>query len=180
MRLRLRQEHEGDASTRVVEEMGIWSSSVRIDIAVINGELSGFELKSDRDTLQRLPLQADIYSRVFDRLALVVGSRHTAKALPIIPSWWSIIEAKEANGTVILETVRTGTPNPNPDPLLVAKLLWKNEALAALESFGLAKGWRSKRISALHHRLATELSLVDLGIVVRAALKGRDGWLRQN
>ena len=52
--------HEDDPATRIVEEMGIWAGSVRIDIAVINGELSGFELKSDSDTLQRLPLQADI------------------------------------------------------------------------------------------------------------------------
>jgi hypothetical protein len=39
-----------DLDTRVVEEMGIWAGSVRVDIAVINGEFHGFELKSDRDT----------------------------------------------------------------------------------------------------------------------------------
>ena len=39
--------HAGDADTRVVQEMGIWSGSVRVDIAVINGELHGFELKSE-------------------------------------------------------------------------------------------------------------------------------------
>ena len=31
--------HGGDTETRIVEEMGIWSGTVRIDIAVINGEL---------------------------------------------------------------------------------------------------------------------------------------------
>jgi hypothetical protein len=68
--------------------MGIWSGSVRIDVAVINGELTGYELKSDRDTLERLPLQAELYSRVFDRLILVVGKRHAKKAIEHIPEWW--------------------------------------------------------------------------------------------
>jgi hypothetical protein len=48
---RLSSDYADDADTRIVEEMGVWSGSVRIDVAVINGELSGYELKSDRDTL---------------------------------------------------------------------------------------------------------------------------------
>src|SRR4051812_15627734 len=77
---RLHTQHVDDPHTVILEEMGVWSGSVRIDVAVINGELNGYELKSDRDTLERLPLQADIYSRVFDRLELVVGQRHATKA----------------------------------------------------------------------------------------------------
>jgi hypothetical protein len=52
----LSAEYACDQDTRIVEEMGVWSGSVRIDIAIINGHLSGYELKSDRDTLERLPL----------------------------------------------------------------------------------------------------------------------------
>jgi len=85
--------HKADRETLIVEEMGVWSGTVRIDIAVINGELSGFELKSDRDKLDRLPLQAKVYSKVFDRVTLVVGARHVRKALPLIPEWWSVLIA---------------------------------------------------------------------------------------
>jgi hypothetical protein len=53
----LAAEYAFDDDTRIVEEMGVWSGSVRIDIAIINGSLSGYELKSDRDTLDRLPHQ---------------------------------------------------------------------------------------------------------------------------
>jgi hypothetical protein len=60
-----------DANTRIVQEMGVCSGSVRIDIAVINSELWGYELKSERDTLERLPSQAKLYNRVFDRVTLV-------------------------------------------------------------------------------------------------------------
>ena len=48
--------HAGDPDTRIVEEMGVWCGTARIDVAVVNGELCGFELKSERDTLERLPL----------------------------------------------------------------------------------------------------------------------------
>ena len=119
----LRDVHAGDSLSLIVEEMGIWSGSVRIDVAVINGELTGFELKSDRDTLQRLPLQAKIYSRVFDRVELVVGSRHLREARKIIPRWWGVKRATQKDGFVLLESVREAKINPLPDPYLIAQLL---------------------------------------------------------
>jgi hypothetical protein len=39
VRRKLREKYGHDPGTRIVEEMGFWSGSVRIDIAVINGEL---------------------------------------------------------------------------------------------------------------------------------------------
>jgi len=174
---KLTAEHAGDDNTRLVQEMGIWSGSVRIDIAVINGELSGFELKSDRDTLQRLPLQADLYSRVFDKLVLVVGSRHAMKARDYIPEWWGIMVATQDFSGTALAPLREGSTNPSPDPYLVAQLLWKDEALWVLESMDMARGWRTKRIKEIHQRLAAELPFSDLSEQVRAALKRRVGWL---
>lgn len=170
-------EHAGDADTKIVEEMGVWSGSVRIDVAVINGQLTGYELKSDRDTLDRLPAQAELYSRVFDKVCLVVGSRHAGKARRIVPRWWGVIVATTSKGAVRLNHAREAKPNPKPDPLLVARLLWRSEALEALERFNLADGWRSKAAGLLHERLATQLSFYDLSDVVRAALKRRQGWL---
>lgn len=176
---RLNAEHADDQDTRIVEEMGIWSGSVRVDVAVINGELCGYELKSDRDTLARLPLQADIYSRVFDKMYLVVGERHAPKARRIIPRWWGVIVAKSRHGTITLSDAREAKANPTLDPVLVAQLMWKEEALAVLERHNLAKGWRSKSADAIHRRLAASLSAVELSDAVRSTLKARVGWLRQ-
>ncbi|MER9438359.1 sce7726 family protein [Mesorhizobium sp. M0322] len=171
--------HKDDVNTRIVEEMGVWSGSVRVDLAVINGELSGFELKSDSDTLQRLPMQAGIYSRVFDQVTLVVGRRHAEKATDIIPSWWGVMVAEQTDAGVVLDYHKCGSRNPSPDPILIAGLLWKEEALIVLEEHGLAAGWRSKPAKALHQRLAEELSFSDLSDEVRQALKSRVAWLRQ-
>lgn len=171
--------HRDDVDTRIVEEMGVWSGSVRVDLAVINGELAGFELKSDSDTLQRLPVQADVYSRVFDQVTLVVGRRHAEKASDIIPNWWGVMVAEQTDNGVTLEHHKCGSRNPSPDPSLIAGLLWKEEALEVLEAHGLATGWRSKPAKAIHQRLAQELSFSDLGDEVRQALKSRIAWLRQ-
>ena len=70
VRAQLVAAHADDDNTRIVEEMGIWSGSVRVDVAVINGELAGWELKSARDNLRRLPQQAELYSQVFDRMTI--------------------------------------------------------------------------------------------------------------
>lgn len=165
--------HKGDPTTRVVEEMGIWSGTVRVDIAVINGELNGFELKSDSDTLDRLPNQVEIYGKVFDRMTLVVGGRHYEKALSRIPDWWGCIVATMESGQVSLNTRRKAKRNPSPDPDILVQLLWKNEALAVLDKYGFAEGWRNKRSAEITDRLVNKLSYRRLAASVREALKAR-------
>lgn len=171
--------HAGDANTRIVQEMGIWSGAVRIDIAVINGELVGIELKSDRDTLGRLPKQVEYYGRVFDRMTLVVGSRLAKQAREIVPKWWGITIAYDKNECIRLVNSRKARKNPGVDPFLVAKLLWKEEAINILEKYQLAKGWRSKSADMIHSRLAVNLPISTLTDEVRSALKRRHGWLGQ-
>src|ERR1043166_9427743 len=120
VRQKLNAKYGSDPMTRIVEDMGVWSGSVRIDLAVINGELSGFELKSDRDTLERLPFQAALYSRVFDRVELIVGSHHAERAAAMVPDWWAVSVASMKNGVVHLRPMIgfSGTKNPAPDAFL--------------------------------------------------------------
>jgi hypothetical protein len=49
------KEHHGDANTLVVDELGLRHGTCRVDIAVVNGFIHGYEIKSDADTLERLP-----------------------------------------------------------------------------------------------------------------------------
>ena len=76
LRRELEEHFRDDPDTRIVEEMGIWSGSARIDIAVINGELHGYELKSERDRLERPPRQIDLYNRVKIGTIVVVLEPH--------------------------------------------------------------------------------------------------------
>ena len=166
-------EYAHDPDSYIVEEMGVWSGTVRIDVAIINGSLSGYELKSDRDTLERLPHQRDIYGHVFDYLHLVVGKRHAEDAEKLLPDWWGIQIAIADSRDVKLLPHRRPSLNPSPDPYLIAELLSKEEAISVLSAFGIDRGWKSKKIRLIHERLANEIPLPDLKDQVRSILKKR-------
>lgn len=173
LRARLTKEHAGAKDTRLVEEMGIWSGAVRVDVAVINGELRGYELKSDSDTLERLPNQAAMYGKVFDRMTLVVGRKHMERALAIVPRWWGCLEARVGADGVVLKHKRKARVNPELDAKIIAQLLWKEEALAVLDFHGLARGWRACRSAEILNRIIDHVPLDVLTAHVRAALKAR-------
>ncbi|WP_439406413.1 sce7726 family protein [Bradyrhizobium sp. DASA03076] len=181
LRRDLDEQHHDDARTRIVEEMGIWAGSVRVDIAVINGELSGYEIKSARDTLVRLPAQQALYSQVFDRVTLVVADHHSKKASVLIPEWWGVMIASMADDlSVCLQEDRPSYGNPAVDALQVARLLWRPEAVAILERHGLVKGFRSAAAEKLCRRLASELPIDLLRLEVRETLKARTNWSRKS
>lgn len=175
---KLLADYAGDRTTRIVQEMGIWAGSVRIDVAVINGHLHGFELKSAKDTLERLDDQAELYSQVFDGVTLVAADRHLGGALDKIPIWWGVIVAAELrDGTVRLHQHRAAQKNPAINPLQVARLLWRSELLDVLTRHHLDRGVRSGTVEAMAARLSHGLPFDTLFAEVREALKARTGWL---
>ncbi len=169
--------HIQDPDTLVVDELGLRHGRARVDIAVVNGSIHGYEIKSDHDTLQRLPEQVRIYDSVLDYTTLVVGPRHSERALPLLPEWWGV-ERVEADGEeeVRFSTLRIAQRNPAPDPVGIAKLLWRSEALALLEELGAANGVRSKPRAEVYARLAEAVPLEWLQASVRRQLKSRTGW----
>lgn len=168
--------HAGDPDTLMIDELGILNGATRIDIAVINGQIEGFELKSERDTLERLPVQRDLYNRVFDRISLVVAENHLKAAEEIIPDWWGLAVASKRHCSVEVTRERLPEMNRELDASTLASLLWRDEALAVLNRHNAARGVRSKPREALYERLATALDLDVIRTEVRAALKARTAW----
>ena len=169
----LEVESERDTSTLIVDELGIEQGAYRVDVAVVNGRLHGYEIKSDRDTLARLPAQSRAYARVFDEVTIVVSPSHVSAARKVVPDWWSVVVC-EQDGT--LREVRAGGANPAVDVFALVQLLWRDEALEELELRGLATGLRSKTRRELWSALATSLAVDELRGVVRARLKNRRTW----
>ncbi|MBN9683630.1 sce7726 family protein [Corallococcus sp. NCSPR001] len=170
-------EHHGDPNTLVLDELGLWYGVARVDIAVVNGRMHGFEIKSDRDTLDRLPEQARIYGRVLDRVTVVVGHIHAEAVRHIIPEWWGIkVATRGPRGAVHFADLRAPTMNPAVDPVAVAALLWREELLEILDGMGAARGLRGKSRDVLSRRLVELLPLDDLRATVRARLKVRPLW----
>lgn len=174
---RLRADHSGDQGTLILDEVGLCQGHSRVDVAVVNGAITGYEIKSDRDTLDRLPGQVEVYSKVLDHAILVTGEIHADHVRSLLPEWWGVVVASQRIGPVALEEVTKPCVNPSPDPYAIAQLLWRPEALAALEARGLDAGVRSKPRRYLWERLAEELPLPELKSVVRRCLKAREGWL---
>ena len=147
IRRRLRTDgrlHYQEPDTRIVEELGLCQGIARVDLAVVNGAIHGYEIKSERDTLYRLPTQAQIYGQVLDYVTIVTARAHAAKVRRVIPEWWGIWAAESDQGEIRLDAERDPLRNPEVNAFALAQLLWRDEALQALVDRGIAAGMRSK------------------------------------
>lgn len=166
-----------DGVSRIVEELSLCQGQARVDVAVVNGQMHGYEIKSKNDTLERLTGQVETYSKVLDRCSIVIEESHLEKALPLIPEWWGVITVWEAQGEVRMAPVRKTASNPSPDPYSLAQLLWQGEAVDIMRRRGLdAPGLEKKARRHLWQRLAEGLDYATLSEEVRSTLKGRSSW----
>ncbi|SFB71668.1 hypothetical protein SAMN04487907_101232 [Zunongwangia mangrovi] len=169
--------YKHDPDSVIIDELGICQGSSKIDIAVVNGHLWGWEIKSEKDNLKRLPSQIQYYNKVFDYVTIVVGRNHLEEVKEMVPEFWGIMEAKNQKGNSLsIKSVRNCKLNPKIEAISLAQLLWKNETLEILERLGKDRGYKSKPRRALWQRLTEVLSLEELNSEVRSYLKNRKGW----
>ena len=159
---------------RLAEELSVEHGAARVDLALIGETIDAFELKSDLDNFGRLHNQIHAYNRVFDHITIVTGVQLSAAALEHMPSWWGVMEAtKTPDGTVMVAAVREAAPNPSQEPMSVAMLLWRDEAVEELEALtGEPVPKRSTR-PQLHARLVEALSFSQLRSSVAKRLRER-------
>lgn len=174
----LARKHASDRELRIIEEFGVRHGVARIDIAVVNGVLHGYEIKSDLDTLERLPEQMHEYNSVFDQVTLVVGKKHIYHAINVVPEWWGITIAKvNTDNSVVFNHIRDAQDNKERENVSIARLLWREEALQMLEEQNEAVGYRSKPRSFIYEKLANVLDQDTLRKEVRKILlSSREGW----
>lgn len=162
---------------QIIEELGVEHGSARIDLAVVNGALIGYEIKSDFDSLDRLANQMHAYHRVFDELSIVTTPQFVPQVEQLLPPWWGILQAQcDDAGGVTLHVVRAAVANPRQETLSLLSLLWRDEAAALLDQHGTSKPKAKRTRATLYAELA---SLVDLTTVrdwVSHALRHRDAW----
>lgn len=177
LRTILKAKHSKDKKVRIIEELGVHHGNARVDIAVVNGIMHGYEIKSDLDTLLRLPEQIKVYNSVFNKMTLVVGKSHLYEAIKMVPDWWGIIVAKaDRNGVTTFNTIREEENNTNQNKLSVAKLLWREEALGILEKMDEANGLHSKSRDLIYIKLSSALDQQTLNKKVRETIFFRTTW----
>lgn len=163
--------------TLVVNELGLLHGSSRVDVAVINGCIHGYEIKSSRDTLKRLDGQLKAYSVALQKLTFVVAPNHVDELMMSVPEWSGIIVAtKGKKGAISFKTLRFAKKNPNFDVISASYLLWKEEAQSLLKS----KGFRPKDINVcrqdLYDLIGRSLDTREIVLSIRKALMSRENW----
>ncbi|QEE27174.1 sce7726 family protein [Terriglobus albidus] len=169
----LRQEYSDENHDLILEEFGCNSS--RADVAVINGALHAFEIKSDSDTLERLYAQVEAYKGVFQYVTLVCGERLLESARKVIPRWWGLQRAQHNNGKVVLITIRKSKKNPTQDASALARMLWKTEALTVLRKYGHSIVTSRSPAEDVVQAVAKCIPVHLLSDEVRYAIKARGG-----
>lgn len=176
LRHKVLAEHLRDTDTLVVEELGLAHGAARVDIAVVNGSMHGFEIKSDADTLRRLPAQVDAYGAVLDRVTIVVGPKYALSVEHIVPAWWGVkLATAGGRGAIHFCELRAPKQNQNIDAFALAGMLWREEAIASLARRGMTRV-KSKTRVELCRLIAGAVPLDELRAEVRDALKVRVGW----
>jgi hypothetical protein len=169
--------HHKAPSTIVIDELGLHHGRYRADIAVVNGNLVGYEIKSDVDSLRRLDKQVSGYNSVFDRVHLIATNKHLPEARAIIPKWWGIILVTEGpRGGIKFTRIQQARKNPVVDDYAVAKLLWRNEAVQILIEHGLEEKDLEGRRSYLYGHVVKRLTSTQLRLAVGQHLMARSDW----
>lgn len=161
-----------------MEELALLRGEIRVDIALISSVLHGFEIKSDHDTLNRLPAQKMAYGRVFDRMTLVVVPRHLRAARRMVPHWWGIWVANLDGLCVVISEVRLPSENPNVCAKALAQLLWHAEAVKLLETHGITGTARKSR-PELCRLIASEIPVGIAKESIAEILAARTSWRLQ-
>ena len=157
----------------VVEELGLRRGQARLDVALINGSIHGYEIKSDRDSVRRLAGQVQLYNSVVDRATLVTGPKTLRNARPMIPRWWGIILALPDSNGPILKQLRRARINPNRDLRTLVELLWLGEAVELLQQNGFHRGLHGKPCRKIWDMIVEQLDEELVAENVRDKLKAR-------
>lgn len=166
-------------NTIIVDELPICWGDGRIDIAVVNSSFYGYEIKSDRDTLARLPRQIELYNKMFDYITLICSPRLLTNARDLIPNWWGIVipyPDKDISTGIRFEIEREPVFNDNVDVRSLVELTWKKEAINILAKRGLARGYRSKPRWDIWDRIVEIIEPEEIKDAVRTCLRSRQGW----
>ncbi|KRI41017.1 sce7726 family protein [Acinetobacter baumannii] len=119
----------------LINELGFWNKdpestvdcSFRADLALANGRLVGFEIKSQKDSLKRWTSQMMAYNNVFDEIWLCSHGKHLHRALDITDKHIGVLAVDDSGSITV---VRYAAENTKLNFYDLSGLLWKEELLA--------------------------------------------------
>lgn len=144
-------------------------STFRADLALANGRLVGFEIKSGADTLKRWPSQCQAYFNVFDEVWLCTHGRHLEKALTMTPKKAGVILVDDLGGVAMLRPAQRNQSLCSYD---LSGLLWRDELDELCALHGIQN--RIKETKAhIRAKVSRQVALDDIRSFVLDRLKLR-------
>ena len=122
---------------RIIDELVI--GKARADIVIVTDRLTGYEIKSDADSYQRLPGQIKEYDKYFQQNYLVVGENHKKTASEHIPPYWGIMCIAKSANDVRVEIIQEAGQSPQYSRKKQLGLLWRKELNHILKANSLLK-----------------------------------------
>ena len=169
--------HARRGNSLVIHELGLAHAKRRVDVAVIDREIHGFEIKSAKDRLDRLKGQLPIYSQSLHKLTLVVATKHLKGVNNIVPAWCGVMEVLvNPEGHVQLKEVRKAERNPSVDPFILAHLLWRNEVQDILSKYCTQPAILRAPRAELYKLLVEKTTEHKLTGIIKAAMTERTSW----
>lgn len=166
-----------DEDTQIIDELGLKNGQIRADIAVLNGKMVGYEIKTDKDNLIRLSSQVGAYSEVFDKAYIISGQKHLDKVLKCVPEWWGVFKIiTDEHQCIGFEPVRQAISNDNQNAYTISQLLWKAEVVSVLQEQFNCVIKSSYTKSKLYEMLAGQCEAAQLSKIVLSILKNRAEW----
>ena len=142
-----------------------------IDIATIDKKyFCGYEIKSDKDNLSRLPLQMQIYDWVLDKITIVIGESKLSEVNSIIPDFWGIIIARNEDGKINLIEKKKSKLNKYISKNWLSMKLWRSDIVDILKTKDLYKGRSNYYRDELLGILMENISLNELRYYIRNIL----------
>ncbi len=168
---------KSDPETLVIDELGLAHAKCRIDVAVINGCIHGYEIKSAKDTLERLSSQIEVYQQTLQKLTIVAAPKHVSGIMCRIPSWCGVVLAdRGARGGISFHTVQNAHKNPEVDPVMMAHLLWHSEVAELLMNLGHSAKELRKPRKYLYQMLCETMTLGEITASIRDSMVRRQAW----
>ncbi len=167
--------------TLIIDELGVDHGRTRVDIAVINGLLHGYEIKSSKDNLNRLENQLKSFTKCFQKITIVTAENHLDSVLQISPSYVGVIcTQKGSRGGISFSTIRKTQRNPEVDTIAMAHLLWRPEALRLLTSLGVDKSLLRGTKETLYKNISKLVTVEELSSYIKEQFFLRKYWRMEN
>ena len=121
----------------LINEMVVANWARRADLALANGRLHGFEIKSAYDSLKRLPGQVESFQKHFDKVTVVAASKFIPEILRDYPDEVGVLEVCLSGDRVMLRQARSGRIAEVRDRQVIASLITRVELEKLLRQEGI-------------------------------------------